>query len=458
MVPLPPPKVLTVTEISRSIQGLLEINFPFVSVTGEISNLRQPFSGHIYFTLKDENAQIRAVIFKPQLRYLAAKPANGEHVICRGRISVYEMRGEYQLIIDHLENQGNGALQLAFENLKRQLASEGLFDESHKKKLPLLPNRVSLVTSADGAALFDFLKIAAQRAPGTQLEILPVRVQGANAPTEIVEALESLNRRKTSDVIVLCRGGGSLEDLWTFNEENVARAIYASAIPVVSAIGHEIDFTIADFVADLRAPTPTAAAEMCLPDRRKILNQVATCRHRISERISWMIKDRRHMVRLQLRILGDPRSMLSHFLLRIDSTQSTLSHHLANTLHSRRISLEKVERRLRECNPAHRLAFSQKWSFELERQLSVQMRSKLNNKKAALWKARCLLESMNPRNVLTRGYAIVRTAASEGGGIVRSSFQVKRGQRVEVLLGEGQLGCEVKEVSLPSSKSLAGDR
>lgn len=456
MVNLSPPRIFTVTEISRSIQGLLEINFPFVSVAGEISNLRQPLSGHVYFTLKDKNAQIRSVIFKPQLRYLAAdKIMAGEHVICRGRISVYEPRGEYQLVVDHLEAQGSGTLQLAFESLKRQLASEGLFDEARKKKLPLLPNRVALITAAGGAALFDFLKIAAQRSPGTPLEIFPVRVQGPNAATEIIEALEILNKRKTSDVIVLTRGGGSLEDLWTFNEEGVARAIHASSIPVISAIGHEVDFTIADFVADLRAPTPTAAAEMCIPDRHKILTQVSTHRRRISERIARLIKEHQRLVLLQLRILGNPRSMLTHFLLRVDTAQTTLLHHLVNTLHTRRISLKKTERRLHESNPAQRLAYNKKWSLELKRQLAVQLRSGLDRKRASLKRTLCLLESVNPQNVLRRGYAIVRTTGQGGGEIIRSSLQTDRGQNIAVLLGDGELGCEVKEIMPPHARPSA---
>ena len=261
MIDLPTPRILTVTELTRSIRGILETEFPFITVSGEISNLRQPYSGHVYLTLKDENSQIKAVLFKLQQKYLRELPADGQKVICRGRISVYEPRGEYQLIIDYLERLGTGELQVAFGMLKQKLADEGLFDPVTKKEIPRFPARIALVTSPEGAALHDFLKVALERYPSQPIEIFPVRVQGKEAATEITNALVQLNQLQRSEVIVLCRGGGSIEDLWPFNEESVARAIYASHIPVVSAVGHEIDYTIADFVADLRAPTPSAAAE-----------------------------------------------------------------------------------------------------------------------------------------------------------------------------------------------------
>ena len=253
-------RIFTVTEINDSIRGILEVQFPFVSVAGEISNLRQPLSGHCYFTLKDDKAQIRAVLFKMQQRYLSAMPADGQMVICHGRISVYEARGEYQLIVDTIDFHGTGIMQLEFERLKQKLAAEGLFDEETKKQLPYLPEHITLVTSPKGAAVHDFIRIAQSRCPLTKIAVFPVSVQGDAAAGEISRAIAAINKHLKTDIIVLCRGGGSLEDLWAFNEEKVARAIDASTIPVVSAVGHEIDYTIADFVADLRAPTPSGAA------------------------------------------------------------------------------------------------------------------------------------------------------------------------------------------------------
>ena len=259
-------RVLTVSELNESIRLLLEAQYPFISVGGEISNLHKPYSGHCYFTLKDSGAQIRAVLFKMQQRYLSRFPKDGDHVVCRGRISVYEPRGEYQLIVDTIDHQGAGALQLAFEQLKQRLATEGLFDEHRKRRPPGFPGHITLVTSPRGAAVHDFIHIANRRCPMVRIAVYPVAVQGEQASAEMIRALEEINARVATDLIVLCRGGGSIEDLWAFNDEHLARAIRRSAVPVVSAVGHEIDFTIADFAADLRAPTPSAAAELLTPD------------------------------------------------------------------------------------------------------------------------------------------------------------------------------------------------
>jgi exodeoxyribonuclease VII large subunit len=309
MLDLPTPKILTVTELTASIRGILETEFPFVTVTGEISNLRKPYSGHLYFTLKDENSQLKTVLFKMQQKYLRELPLDGQQVICRGRISVYEPRGEYQLIVDYIERMGTGELQVAFENLKLKLDQEGLFDQDHKKQIPRFPSRVALVTSPEGAALYDFLKVALQRFPSQPIEIYPVRVQGKEAAPEICEALATLNLRNRCDVIVLCRGGGSIEDLWSFNEESVARAIYESNVPVVSAIGHEIDCTISDFVADLRSPTPTAAAEAVIPNKLILADHVQRLTLKLANTVHQKIKEERHQVILQQHMLGDPRSV-----------------------------------------------------------------------------------------------------------------------------------------------------
>src|SRR3989339_768607 len=279
MHPMTSEQIQTVSELTQSIRGVLEISFPFVTVMGEISNLRCPYSGHLYFTLKDDTAQIKAVLFKPQQRYLACTPKDGMKVVCRGRISLYEARGEYQLIVDSLAEKGAGALQLAFDLLKRKLAAEGFFGEERKRPLPLLPEKIALITSPSGAAVHDFLSMAENRFAAVPIEIIPVRVQGSGAMEDIIEAITLCNDRGQNDVIVICRGGGSLEDLWTFNEERLARAIAGSQIPIVSAIGHEIDFTIADLVADYRAPTPTAAAEAVVPSRVQLHAQLHNLRN-----------------------------------------------------------------------------------------------------------------------------------------------------------------------------------
>ncbi|MBN2106659.1 MAG: exodeoxyribonuclease VII large subunit, partial [Deltaproteobacteria bacterium] len=257
--------IFTVAELTRHIRDTLESAYPDVWVEGEISNLRIPSSGHCYFTLKDEAAQLRVVMFRMQARLLRFTAEDGLKVICRGRINVYEQRGEYQLVADMLEPRGVGSLQLAFEQLKNRLAGEGLFAEERKKPLPFLPARIAVITSPTGAAVRDIIRIIHRRFPSVAILVVPVRVQGDEAPEEIARAIETVNQRGLGDVIIVGRGGGSLEDLWAFNTETVARAIAASALPVISAVGHETDTTIADFAADLRAPTPSAAAELVVP-------------------------------------------------------------------------------------------------------------------------------------------------------------------------------------------------
>jgi exodeoxyribonuclease VII large subunit len=262
--------ILTVSQLTDKIKILLEGSFPDIWVEGEISNLSIPQSGHAYFTLKDEQSQIRSVLFRSSQRFLKFTLQHGMQVICRGRLGVYEPRGEYQLILEYIEPKGVGALQLAFEQLKGRLEKEGLFDLEHKKPLPLLPLRIGIITSPTGAAIRDMLRVIKRRHPKMQILIYPVPVQGAEAAPQIIEAIRYFNAEKSIDVMVVGRGGGSLEDLWAFNEEAVARAIYSSTIPVITAVGHETDYTIADFVADLRAPTPSAAAEMVVESEENI--------------------------------------------------------------------------------------------------------------------------------------------------------------------------------------------
>ena len=288
-------EILTVTELTRQVQDILEATFDQLWVEGEISNLRRPASGHLYFTLKDKDSQIRAVLFRPVARGLKFDLEDGMHIVCRARMNVYRPRGEYQLILDFAEPRGVGALQIAFEQLKAKLQAEGLFEAVHKKPIPYLPSRIGVITSPSGAVIRDILNITKRRFPSVGILIAPVRVQGAEAPAEIVEALHHLNEMPGIDVIIVARGGGSLEDLMAFNSEAVARAIFASRIPVISAVGHEIDFTIADFVADLRAPTPSAAAELVVPMRAELTQQMRALTARLvnaGERFLKQRKDR----------------------------------------------------------------------------------------------------------------------------------------------------------------------
>ena len=279
------PHIHSISEITRAIRALVEEGYPDVWVCGEVSNFRDPGSGHFYFTLKDASAQVAAVMFRGANQKLSFKIENGTELICHGRISVYEARGNYQIVIDHCEPKGVGALQLAFEQLKKKLAGEGLFDPKQKKKLPFLPAKIGIVTSETGAAIRDMIKVLHRRMPSVAVLLVPVKVQGEGAAAEITAAITLLNRRDDIDVMIVGRGGGSLEDLWVFNEEIVARAIFASRIPVVSAVGHEIDFTIADFVADVRAPTPSAAAEIVVPNRADLIATVQNHAKRLEQAV-----------------------------------------------------------------------------------------------------------------------------------------------------------------------------
>lgn len=448
MLNLSTPRILTVTELTHSIRGILETEFPFVTVRGETSNLRQPYSGHLYFTLKDDSSQLKAVLFKQQQKYLRELPEDGQQVICRGRISVYEPRGEYQFIIDYVERQGTGELQVAFEKLKQKLADEGLFDQDRKRKIPAFPTRITLVTSPEGAAVFDFLKVALHRLPSMPIEIFPVRVQGKEAALEICAALEVLNQRKKSDVIVLCRGGGSIEDLWPFNEESVARAIFDSTIPVVSAIGHEIDFTIADFVSDLRALTPTAAAEAVVPNSQILSEQIHRLKLSLARTIIQSIQQKRHQIQIQQRMLGDPRSFIAHNLLHLDNIYSSLVHNYESYLHDLAMRLQSQSGELHKLSPVQQLAYKQQWAKELSRRLQNAMQQHLNKKKNRLAAATTLLDAIGPLGVLGRGYAVVRSGPKEKspGELIRSTRQVTVGENIEVILQDGKLGSKVTEI------------
>ncbi|MBU0966859.1 MAG: exodeoxyribonuclease VII large subunit [Proteobacteria bacterium] len=436
-------RVQTVTELTRSIRGLLETEFSFVTVSGEISNLKRPYSGHCYFTLKDREAQIKVVLFKGQQRYLDTPLQDGRQVICRGRISVYEPRGEYQIIADFVESYGTGALQIAFDNLKKKLADEGLFDRERKKPLPFLPEKIFLVTSPRGAALFDFLRLARSRFPSVPIEISPVRVQGEGAAEEIARAIKTINSRATEGVIVLCRGGGSIEDLWAFNEEKTAWAIFESRLPVVSAVGHEVDFTIADFVADHRSPTPTAAARDVLPDRETIRQRLSSISGRLTSTISTKVDILRRQVRYEQQRLGDPTAMLNHFRLVIDHSQLAMTGAMAATIHRHQEKLNRLEGRLAMQNPARQLVLRRQLVDELGEKIIVFTRMQLERKRQEFAKAAVLLDAVSPLAVLGRGYAIV--SRDSDGQVIRSAKQTGPGELLRIRLHDGSLVSEVKE-------------
>ena len=428
---MPDRKVWTVSELTARIRDLLARNFTDIWVTGEISNAREAQSGHFYFTLKDASAQIRCVCFKQQLRLLKFRPEGGLQVTVRGSLSVYEARGEYQIYVETIEPVGLGALQLAFEQLKKRLETEGLFDSRRKKPLPLLPRRIGLITSPRGAAVRDVVRILLRRFPNVHLTLYPVRVQGEGAAAEIVEALRFFNRKKLVDVLILARGGGSLEDLWAFNEEIVARAIADSAIPLISGVGHETDFTIADFVADVRASTPSAAAELVVQTRREFDKHIADLLETIEKQVRYriLVLSRRVHELAARRGFRRPLDLLRQQRQRADEMTSRLALGLRARLEQARKRFTAAHVRIVSFDFRAKIAA---FRLRLERRgadLGVRAERMLRRKRERLDRLRLQLEERGPLRVLERGYAVATDAA---GNLLRSADQVALGDSVAI--------------------------
>ncbi len=436
--------ILTVSELTLKVKTCLETDFAEVWVEGEISNFRRPSSGHSYLTLKDEKSQIRAVIFRFMGRYLKFEPQDGMLVICRGKMSVYEPRGEYQLILDYMEPKGVGALQLAFEQLKEKLSREGLFAADHKKPLPYLPRRIGIVTSSTGAAIKDLLNVIGRRFPTISILISPVKVQGEGSAQEITQAIDGLNLLDDIDLIIVARGGGSLEDLWSFNEECVARAIYRSAIPVVSAVGHEIDFTIADFVADLRAPTPSAAGELAVRDKGELLNFIDSLSDRLKNRILKVLESEKKQAQQVMKRIPDLRFRLSDLQLRVDDLKARLAPRLKNVLRLQNEMLKGSITRLFLSNPKSMIQIYSARVLLYEKTLTDRIQFVLRGTRQTLENAAGQLDSLSPLRVLERGYSITRLLPSLR--VVKESTTVEGGDRVNVVLGKGTIDCKVEKV------------
>jgi len=439
-------RILSVSELNSAIRTLLESRFPFISVAGEISNLHRPYSGHAYFTLKDDHAQIKAVLFKLQQRYLSRPLKAGDHVVCRGRISVYEPRGDYQLIVDTVEYQGAGALQQAFEQLKLRLAAEGLFDEHRKRPLPRFPEHIALITSPKGAAVHDFIRIATRRWPGLRISILPVAVQGEQSAGEMIQALAEANQSLCPEVIVLCRGGGSIEDLWCFNDEQLAQAIRESRIPVVSAVGHEIDFTIADFAADLRAPTPSAAAELVAPENQVWRDRIGQHQRRLSRSLEHHLSAASQGLQLLSQRLKAMQHPLDRLLLRLDHQTSRLHSALNQILVAREHRLQSSALMLARHSPVHRLQLIEQRLLAAQERLTQGMRQSLQEQQDRFGRAAGILHAVSPLATLARGYAIVRTIGPRTR-IIRNAAQVKQGDKIEATLHQGSLVCQVEQIT-----------
>jgi len=440
----PERKIWSVSELTGRIRDLLAAQFADIWVEGEISNCHAAQSGHLYFTLKDAKAQVRCVCFRNQVRLLKFRPEDGLHVTVRGSVGVYEPRGEYQVYVEYIEPIGMGALQLAFEQLKKRLEAEGLFDAARKKPLPVLPRRIGLVTSPRGAAVRDVLRILLRRFPNVHLILYPVRVQGEGAAGDIVEALGYFHRQKMVDVIILARGGGSLEDLWAFNEEAVARAIAAGTIPIISGVGHETDFTIADFVADVRASTPSAAAEVVVRTRQEFDQHVAQLQQKMLQQMRYLLLECRHRLQELAAHPGFRRleDMLRVYRQQADEFIGRLALALQGRLERARRRFTVAETRIAAFDLRARITALRVRLEQRSGDLCVRVERFLVLKRQRMERLRLQLDERSPLRVLERGYAIVYDAA---GNVVRAAEQVAIGDEVAVQLARGRLAAEVKK-------------
>ena len=436
-------EILSVSQLNRKARQLLEIHLPLLWVEGEISNLAKPSSGHWYFTLKDDAAQVRCAMFRNRAGLLRFAPKAGDKVLVRARVGLYEGRGDYQLIVEHMEDAGFGALQRAFEELKAKLQLEGLFDEARKQAIPGLPRSIGVITSPTGAAIRDILSVLKRRFPAIPVSILPVAVQGKEAAGQIAHAIKLANQQAICDVLLVSRGGGSLEDLWAFNEEVVARAIAGSKIPVVSAVGHEIDFTIADFVADLRAPTPSAAAELLSPSQKAIEARFSECASGLAQNLLSRLQGLQDkVVHLRARLqhpgekLRNRSQQLDHLEMRLQRQSNVvfagLTQHIAS-----------LHQRLSFAHPGRQIQAHHQQVAQLGERLQRQVKLSHERKNQRLAKAAELLDSVSPLATLKRGYAIV-----EGDdGIIRSYKEVRKGQQMKAYLLDGTLNCTINAVA-----------
>ena len=435
--------IYSVSRLNQEARLLLEQGFPRIWLEGELSNVSRPSSGHLYFTLKDARAQIRAAMFRSRNQAIRFRPEEGLQVLVRGRISLYEPRGDYQLIVDQMEEAGDGALRRAFEELKRKLDAEGLFDAARKQPLPALPSRIGVITSPSGAAVRDVISVLRRRFPAIPVLIYPVPVQGKEAGGEIANAIRLASRRADCDVLILTRGGGSLEDLWPFNEEVVARAIHDCRVPLVSAVGHEIDFTIADFVADRRAATPSAAAELVVPDQLEWLARLTQLSARLENRLRQMLSDdQRRMAWLEQRLQQlHPGQYLRQQAQRLDELEQRARLLIEIKFNRLQYSLKELNEKLQRHSPTQLLGRLQLQQDLLAQRLGTAVQGLLAEKRRRLELACRSLDTISPLATLQRGYAIVSQLPERR--ILRQATSVKAGDRVEARLAEGTLVCTV---------------
>jgi exodeoxyribonuclease VII large subunit len=441
--------ILTVSRLTALLRGVLEENFEQLWVQGEVSNLSYPSSGHCYFTLKDAGAQLRCVMFKSAVKNLKFRLVDGMALTVRGRISVYDQRGEYQLICEYLEPAGIGALQTAFLQLKEKLAAEGLFADAHKVPLPSFPHNIGVITSPTGAAVHDILNVLRRRFASVHVLIYPVRVQGEGAAVEIARAIDDMNRLAAVDVLIVGRGGGSLEDLWAFNEEPVARAVFRSKIPLISAVGHETDWSICDFVADLRAPTPSAAAELVVASAAELRSRTETLAQRLQRAMEALLIGHDNQLRGLRRALHDPRTMLGHLAQRLDDLSIRLDLSLATAVTRRRERFERCRDALRHCGPDGEIKASRQRINYLELRAESLLKQRLEVARQQFGDNGARLEVLSPLKTLARGYAIATRGSA--GEVVSDAATLNVGELIALRLHVGQAHCRVE--SLDTAKA-----
>jgi len=435
-------QVFSVGELNRRVKQLLEIHLPLLWVEGEISNLSRPSSGHWYFTLKDDQAQVRCAMFRSRSAMLKFRPKDGDKLLLRARVSLYEGRGDYQLIVEHMEEAGFGLLQKQFLALKEKLLAEGLFEQSHKKALPTFPKHLGVITSASGAAVRDVIAVLRRRYPLLKVSIIPVAVQGEDASEQIIAALK-LADALAFDALLLCRGGGSIEDLWAFNNETLARTIFQCKTPIVSAVGHETDFTISDFVADLRAATPSAAAELLSPDATKLLQHFQNLELQFISSVKQRLSsEQKHLQQIR-RLIRDPGQQLEAWSQRLDHLELRIRKAGKNQLLTQQKRLAEQIKVLHRLSPALRLKHDKTQLQTLSKRLVFSVSQQVQTKQSALKKAMQLLNIVSPLATLERGYAIV---FDSDGNILRDSQKTRAGDSIKIRLASGELKGRVDEI------------
>lgn len=444
-IPLSLDQIFTVSELNSEVKWLLDTQFGSIWVEGELSNTMRARTGHMYFSLKDSKSQLRCAMFRNDNRRLDFTPGDGQKVLCRGRLGIYEARGDYQMVVDRMIETGAGALQQKFEENKKRLHAEGLFDPAHKKPLPEFPTAIGLITSPTGAAVQDALNVLKRRFPCAQVIVYPATVQGKTAAPSIARMINLANQRAECDVLLLIRGGGSLEDLWAFNEEPVARAIFASTLPVVSGVGHEIDYTIADLTADVRAPTPSAAAEICSPDQTELQTHLTNLQRQLGRHLVQISKQKfTALAQLQRRLANHhPRNRLRQRAQRCDELDLRLQRLMQQTLLQATTKHSQLLKRLENLSPHHQLLNRRENLRKLHSRLTGNIAMRLNNARLTLNASQRTLHAISPLNTLGRGYAIVQTGS---GSVVADSTMLKSGEFIKVRLSKGQIGATVTDL------------